>query len=580
MKRLLFFLLTGPLSMTAIFGQNPIQKSVFFDSDKATLHPQAQTILRELADSARKMPQFTLYLQGNTDADGSDVHNQNLSERRTETVKNYLMNQGISAEKIIISAVGESKPMADNNSNDGKQRNRRVDISFELANKSMANKSISNKVSPFEKGKSYHIMKLYKELSLTPQNFTIKLNKDTLIKGEKGTQLHFPMNAFAGVAEGTTIDIKLKECYDYASILAEHLTTKSGDNLLQTGGMIYVQAFANGKELTLQKPMEIQFSSAESKLKGMQLFTGERKMDRNGAMNWTPVNPEFEIHEFEISNKVEFENDSNAVFVNYYISPKEAKQHFLSVIAPMSYILDLTNTDSLFTKSYEYGAVFNSEGKYIRRSEHFAGNSMRTYAYEYKEFMTKNKFTLHRAAFDEVYKFYKVETFDELQKQDSTVWNERYKMRIMQIKEDKRISDSLYQISRQQYEKEHKTQIALNNAFNITKLGWINCDRFADYPENELVFIGLNDKASSSFDSKLILKKDKVIISSTANNGQKINFGKIIKNASAVIVAMKIENGQSYLAMYDFITTASPKIDLKFEALSPEEIKERLKKLN
>ena len=218
MKRFLLFLLMGPLSMTAISGQNTTPQSVFFDSDKAILRPQAQTILRELADSARKMPQFTLYLQGNTDADGSDVHNQNLSERRTETVKNYLINQGISAEKIIISAVGESKPMADNNSNDGKQRNRRVDISFELANKSMALKSIINKVSPFEKGKNYHIMKLYKELSLTPQSFTIKSNKDTIIKGEKGTQLHFPMNAFAGVVEGTPIEIKLKECYDYASI--------------------------------------------------------------------------------------------------------------------------------------------------------------------------------------------------------------------------------------------------------------------------------------------------------------------------------------------------------------------------
>ncbi len=583
MKRLLFFLLMGPLSITGIFGQNTAQKSVFFDSDKAILRPQSQTILRELADSARKMSQFTLYLQGNTDAEGSDKHNQNLSERRSEAVKNYLINQGISAEKIIISALGESKPMANNNSEDGKQRNRRVDISFELANTSIANKTISNKAAPFEKGKSYHIMKLYKELSLTPQNFIIKSNKDTIIKGEKGTQLHFPMNAFAGIPDNTPIDIKLKECYDYASILAEHLTTKSGDNLLQTGGMIYVQAFANGKELMLQKPMEIQFSSAESKLKGMQLFSGERKMEKNGAMDWKPLNPSMD----DGFNPQEEEEKSNAIYINYLYAPDH---NILETSAPLSYILDMTDTDSLYEEFTVYGKVVNPKVRYRPRSTSFAGNAMGVYACQTPDIIGKDKFAIHRLAFSDVYKFYKVETFEDLQKQDSSAWNQSYKMKIVKLKEDKRVKDSLEVERRRQnalimagvrveYEKNYKTRVALENAFNTTKLGWVNCDRFLNYSENQLVAISLNDLQTASFDAKLVLKKDKVIVNNFALTGQKINFGKIIKNAPAVIVAMKIENGQSYLAMHDFITS-SEIIDLKFEALSPEEIKERLKKLN
>jgi OmpA family len=578
MKQLLFILLFTPLSIATISGQNTPQKSVFFDTDKAILRPEAQTVLKEWADFMRKMPQFTLRLQGNTDADGSDVYNQNLSERRTDAVRNFLINQGILREKITISALGESKPLADNASEDGKQRNRRVDISFESANA----KTIVQNATPFEKGKNYHIMRLYKELSLTPQIFTLKSNKDTLIKGEKGTQLHFPANAFAGVTEGTPIEVKLKECYDYASILAEHLTTKSGDNLLQTGGMIYVQAFANGKELTLQKPMDVQFSSAESKLEGMQLFTGKRAMNKSGAMNWTPVNTEFETREFELPNKVESENDPNAVFVNYYISPKGASNRFLSVIAPMSYILDLTDTDSLFEDFPVFGSISNGSTaeKSHPRSTHFAGNSMGVFACQYKEFMTKDKFTVHRAAFEEVYKFYKVETYQALLKVDSNAWNDHYKMRITKIKEDKRVSDSLYKAGVTAYEKQYKTKVTLTKALKITQLGWINCDRFVNYPEKELIFIGLNDKASSSFDAKLILKKDKVIVSGFYENGQKVDFGKVVRNAPAVIVAMKIENGQSYLAMHDFITSDAAPIDLKFEAVSPEEIKKRLKTLN
>jgi OmpA family len=566
MKRLLIFLLFTPLSILTVFGQNSTPKSVFFDTDKTVLRTDAQAILRNLADSARKIPKFTLRLQSNTDADGSDTYNQNLSERRTDAVRQFLIKEGIAADKIRISALGESQPISENSSDNGKQRNRRVDISFESAT---ANKTIANKQSPFEKGKSYHIMRLYKELSLTPQIFTIKSNKDTTIRGEKGTLLHFPNDAFAGVAPNTPIEIKLKECYDYASIIAEHLTTKSGDNLLQTGGMIYVQAMANGKELTLQKPMEIQFSSAESKLKGMQLFSGERKMDRNGAMNWTPIN---EIRDSPFNPPMETDSGDNIgktyknadnVYLNYYLNETSA---------PMSYIMDLTDTDSLFAEFPVYGKVVNPKVKYYPRSESFTGNSMGVYACQYTEFIKTDKLILHRAAFNDVYKFYKVETYAALQKQDTSLWNKIYREKTAKLQAAKiqAIKD---------LKKIREIGVMTGQVFRAAKLHYINCDRFTDYPQNQLISFYANDKGTYAYDAKLILKKDKVVLEGFITTNNKIEFGSVVKNVDAVIVAMKIENGQSYLAMHDFITSTTP-IDLKFEALSPEEIKEKLKKLN
>jgi hypothetical protein len=580
MKRLLFFLLFTPLSISTILGQNSTPKSVFFDSDKSVLRTEAQAILRNLANSAGKMPQISLRLQGHTDADGSDSYNQNLSERRTDAVRQYLIKQGIAADKIRIAALGESQPIAENSSVDGKQRNRRVDISLESAT---AAKTIASKASPFEKGKNYHIMRLYKELSLTPQIFTIKSNKDTIIRGERGTQLHFPRDAFAGVAPNTPIEIKLKECYDYASMITEHLTTKSGDDLLQTGGMIYVQAVANGKELTLQKPMEIQFSSAESKLKGMQLFSGERKMDRNGAMNWAPLNSTMD----DGFNPIKEEQKGNAIYLNYiYFADKDV----IETSAPLSYILDLTDTDSLYEEFTVFGKVVNPKVRYRPRSSSFAGNAMGVYACETPDIIGKDKFTIHRLAFRDVYKFYKVETFEALQKQDSSDWNQDYRMKIVKLKEERRIKDSLEVVrqreskilaakNKAQYEKDYKTKIVFDNTFYTTTSGWTNCDRAVFYPPNEITIINLNDVQSPSIDAKLILKKERIVVQNSGKIGQPMTFDKVLKNKAAVIVAMKIENGQSYLAMHDFITSATP-IDLKFEALSPEEIKEKLKKLN
>jgi OmpA family len=581
MKQLILLLILGPLSIAPIFGQNDPKQSVFFDTDKAILRPEAQIVLKELAESARKQPQLTLRLQGNTDADGSDAHNLQLSERRTAAVRNFLINQGISAEKIKISALGKSKPLADNASTDGKQRNRRVDISFESANTQTL--SSSKTVSPFEKGKSYHIMRLYKELSLTPQTFTVKSNRDTIIRGEKGTQLHFPANAFAGVAEGTSVEIKLKECYDYASILAENLTTKSDDKLLQTGGMVYVQAYANGKELTLHKPMDIQFSSAESKLKGMELFLGERKMDKNGAMNWTPLNASKEdalyVSEYE---------DKPPSYINYRYIPE---LNILETAAPMSYLLDMTDTDSLYEEFPVFGKLANPKERFRARSTSFAGNAMGVYACQTPDIIGKDKFTIHRLAFQDVYKFFKVETFEDLQKQDSSLWNQNYRMKIVKLKEEKRVKDSIEVVRKRenqiraaqtkaQYEKDYKTKIVFDKAFNTSTFGWTNCDAVIVYPQNQITNINLIEVQSPSIDAKLILKREKIVLPIAWKVGLPMTFEKVLKNKAAVIIAMKIENGQSYLAMYNFITSDSPKIDLKFEALSPEEIKERLKTLN
>jgi hypothetical protein len=378
--------------------------------------------------------------------------------------------------------------------------------------------------------------------------------------------------------------------------LAEHLTTKSGDNLLQTGGMIYVQALANGKELTLQKPMEIVFSSVESKLKGMQLFTGERKMENKGAMNWQPLTTKNEDYTHI---------NTETVYLDYYCS---AVQKRLETMAPMRYILDLTDTDSLLEEFPIVAKVVNPKLRYFPRSTSFTGHSMGVYACEHLDFDWKTKLDIHKKAFKDVYDFYKADTYDALQKQDTSLWDKQYRKKIGKKKEEKRLKDSIeletqrkdavdYAEWRQktdsldiemqrknaidyaEFQRRNEMSIAINNAFPIVRLGWVNCDRYLNYPEKLLVTISINDNQSTSFDAKLLIKQDKVIVNGSNIIGQKLAFNKIVRGAAAVVVAMKIENGQSYLAMHDFITSAEP-IDLKFEALSPEQIKERLKKLN
>jgi outer membrane protein OmpA-like peptidoglycan-associated protein len=102
--------------------------SVLFASGKATLLPSAQTRLDEVADALRAEANHKIVVEGHTDATGSDTTNQDLSRRRAEAVRAYLITRGVEASAIEAVGLGSSRPVADNTSPEGRANNRRVEI--------------------------------------------------------------------------------------------------------------------------------------------------------------------------------------------------------------------------------------------------------------------------------------------------------------------------------------------------------------------------------------------------------------------------------------------------------------------
>ena len=93
----------------------------------------------------------------------------------------------------------------------------------------------------------------------------INTAKYTIIRGEKGTVLFISKASFEGAPANSIIDFRLKEAYSFSDIISENLSTQSGNKLLQTGGMIYVDAKYKGMDLTFKKEMNVSFSSKESR---------------------------------------------------------------------------------------------------------------------------------------------------------------------------------------------------------------------------------------------------------------------------------------------------------------------------
>lgn len=142
MKKLIYILFLTILPSQIVFGQKVETFLVFFDNGQALLRNESTSLLDSLAGRMTYNPTDTLFLIGHTDNIGSAKYNEKLSLYRVDAVKFYLAGKGIDSKRIKYKAYGEIKPIADNDSDEGRQRNRRVDILLKSEQKELACKFI------------------------------------------------------------------------------------------------------------------------------------------------------------------------------------------------------------------------------------------------------------------------------------------------------------------------------------------------------------------------------------------------------------------------------------------------------
>ena len=101
---------------------------VLFDFDKSTIKPEAAAILDRLVAFMNENKDKSVNLAGHTDSIGTEAYNLKLSDRRWMSVKDYLVKKGIAENRVSGQGFGESKPIADNKTAEGRAKNRRVEI--------------------------------------------------------------------------------------------------------------------------------------------------------------------------------------------------------------------------------------------------------------------------------------------------------------------------------------------------------------------------------------------------------------------------------------------------------------------
>lgn len=113
---------------TEIAKTAAIARSIYFDLNSDKLQQRSYEPLDELVKILNENPTYKLSIEGHTDNTGTNEYNQDLSERRSNTVKNYLTGRGIDASRLTAAGFGEERPVADNNTKEGRALNRRTEL--------------------------------------------------------------------------------------------------------------------------------------------------------------------------------------------------------------------------------------------------------------------------------------------------------------------------------------------------------------------------------------------------------------------------------------------------------------------
>lgn len=110
---------------------NEYSRTILFDLNKSSIRPESEETLRSIAEIMEEYPQTIFHIEGHTDSTGSAAYNEELSRERAASVRQFLIDAGIPANRLTSEGYGETQPIASNNTAQGRQENRRVEISLD-----------------------------------------------------------------------------------------------------------------------------------------------------------------------------------------------------------------------------------------------------------------------------------------------------------------------------------------------------------------------------------------------------------------------------------------------------------------
>ena len=294
---LLYFLFGFQLNIQA---QTQVEEFVYFETDQVEIEENFRTVLNDFIEKLENFEIHSIEIEGHTDQDGTEIYNQTLSNLRAKQIAHYLINHGLTKEYLDYQGKGETNLLTTETNPEAKAINRRVKIKASVS--PLPPIVVEPKVFTEPEKKIEDLLVLKKDF----QNFEINATEGGTIYAEEGTIVRISENSFetlSGKDVKDEIMVSIKEYYRTSDMLLAKLSTMSNGRMLETGGMVYIEARYKNQELKLKRGKDIEILLAtRGKAGDMLPFMGA--FAENGEMNWA------RSANTSLLNKVMFE-DSN-----------------------------------------------------------------------------------------------------------------------------------------------------------------------------------------------------------------------------------------------------------------------------
>lgn len=590
------FISSTLLTQTASY----FKKSVYFETGKSELDSTAFLTLNVILDSLDNYSVYKIIIRGNTDSIGDTNYNSKLSVDRCNVVSSFLLLHNINRNSLVINAYGERKPLDDNSTEAGRQKNRRVDIIVS---------NIKRKSTPaiIQKDSTVATIKdLFLKTNRKFEEFCIDPEKDTLIRCAYGSLIYIRGGTINyDFKNKKCVTIRVKEEFLKSDMILDNISTTSSGKIIETQGMVYVEARQGNKILSM-KPFNdyTVMTPTENNALEYDVFNGEEFHD---ALNWT-VNNNSILWNFTVADIFNCWEPFCSTF-----NPGCPRCKYL-FNQPNDFFCRIRRVDEgfvgIFDKNqHEVNIAFRQCQKNHRRDSRTARKSQRNFN-KYSKANTKSSkkiiisetidsnkiqinsidttialddFRVTRSSYgsscqklDSIFKTYGLTDLTQLVYAVNRPLLEKYNVSTLAELEKALYKDQINSIELNYLNKSIAFEDYKYYIYNSSKFGWSNVDKFTNEPN--LVDVGVNLSPDEFTDCKLVFKNRRAVVPATVKNELYI-FENIPADEEVWIVALRYINGIPLLSLENIITS-NKFYPVNFQAYSLPELKEKLKLLD
>jgi hypothetical protein len=548
MKKLITLLVVVVCFGSFVQAKTTIKKTtVLFNTAKHKLTQTAVKELTQIIKNTKVNLDYEILIEGHTDNRGNLQYNKNLSLNRAEEVKQFLIENGIEEKLITINYLGELDPEKPNSNDENMEANRRVEVTIT----------------------SYHFDSIEElEDALNPNktnSYIINPDEETIIKGKKGVKILIQPNTFIyedGTPVTENIKFELTESLDYKDFISSGLLTKSAGILLESGGMIKVNATTiSGKPVKINSNMEMIVAIPNKNRKdNMEVFISDKGDDwitKNQPITkkaYSIVKTPFPLMK-DVNIKLprfvvdESDKPKAPIYPKLAREPHEPKsQSYIREIPWYKFNKDKIRAkqEADYNKAMErYDKRFEKyETKVEKYNQRVITFDIAQAKYDADMICWKEKVVEERKAFKQT------DNYLALLKKHNSIYQRnlsKYKEALKLWREKRKLA---MEKAGQNMDKLGITnKEAMNNyVFAFNELSWINVDRFYHLKQAQKQLITLKGKNIGNERVLILFKNIGSMLNMYPNiETQEYTQNGFPKNEEAIIFAYKVQNGKPML---------------------------------